>query len=130
MYKTLLNVRQWRSGLFDESFEGSSEKMGDEFSFEAGARAHYSKQKLVEAVPNEKVVWDVTDSNFSFVEKKNEWVGTRLIFDISKDSGETKFKFTHEGLVPEMECYESCSSAWSQYIQKRLPEALRKRTDG
>lgn len=124
VFKTLLNVREWWSGLFDESFEGSSEITGDEFSFRAGAGAHYSKQKLIEVVPHEKLVWEVTDSNLSFVDKPDEWVGTRLSFEISKGSDQTNVKFSHEGLVPEMECYDSCSSAWSQYIQERLPAAL------
>ncbi|MGB8191529.1 MAG: SRPBCC domain-containing protein, partial [Chitinophagaceae bacterium] len=59
-YKAILNVRAWWSGLYGESFEGSSERLGDEFSFLAGSGAHYTKQKLVELVPNRKVVWLVT----------------------------------------------------------------------
>lgn len=35
--------------------------------------------------------------------------------------------FTHQGFVPEFECYEACAPAWTQYIQERLTYALAKK---
>jgi hypothetical protein len=125
-YNTILDVRAWWSGLYDESFEGNSEKPGDEFSFLAGGGVHYTKQKLVELVPNKKVVWSVTEANLSFADKTDEWNGTRISFDISEESGKTKIVFTHIGLVPEFECYNSCAPAWTQYIQQQLTAAITK----
>src|ERR1700750_2088186 len=90
VYKTILNVRAWWSGLYTESFEGSSENLGDEFSFRAGGGAHYTKQKLVELIPDEKVVWLVTEANLSFVDKTDEWKGTRISFEISRENGKTR----------------------------------------
>jgi hypothetical protein len=123
-YNAILNVRAWWSGLYAESFEGSSEKPGDEFSFLAGGGVHYTKQRLVELVPNKKVVWLVTEANLSFVDKTDEWEGTRISFDISEEAGKTKIVFTHIGLVPGFECYDSCAPAWTQYIQERLTAAI------
>lgn len=119
VFEALLNVRGWWSGLYNESFEGKSEKTGDEFSFTAGGGAHYTKQKLVEAVPGKKLVWLVTDANLAFVDNTKEWVGTRLCFDISTEGDKTKIVFTHIGLVPEFECYNSCAPAWMQYVQEK-----------
>jgi len=129
VYKTILNVRAWWSGLYDESFEGSSEKTGDEFSFFAGGGAHYTKQKLVELVPNKKVVWQVTEANLSFVDKTDEWKGTKISFDIGEESGKTKIVFTHIGLVPEFACYDSCAPAWTQYMHERLVAAIEKQIE-
>lgn len=123
-YNAILNVRNWWSGLYGESFNGSSEKPGDEFSFHAGGGVHYSKQKLVELVPNKKVAWLVTEANLSFVEKTDEWVGTTLSFEISQELNKTKIVFTHIGLVPEFECYNSCAPAWTQYVHERLAQVL------
>lgn len=123
-FNVILNVRAWWSGLFDESFEGSSEKVGDEFSFRAGGGVHYTKQKLVELVPNKKVVWLVTESNLSFVDTTDEWTGTKISFDLSRELGKTKIVFTHIGLVPAFECYNSCAPAWTQYMQERLTNAI------
>jgi hypothetical protein len=124
VFQTILNVRSWWSGLYNESFEGKSEKIGDEFSFRAGEGMHFTKQKLVEVIPNKKVTWLVTESNLSFVDKVDEWTGTRLTFDISKEGEKTKIVFTHIGLVPQFQCYDSCAPAWTQYIQEQLTKAL------
>lgn len=125
-FKTILNVRTWWSGLFGESFEGKSEKVGDEFSFWAGEGVHYSKQKLIELVPNQKVVWQVMESRLSFAEKKDEWNGTQFGFELSEQHGKTTIVFSHIGLVPEVECYDSCAPAWTQYVQQQLKSVLRK----
>ncbi len=125
-YHTILNVRQWWSGLYNESFEGVSEKLGDEFSFRAGDGAHYTKQKLIELIPGKKVVWLVTEANLSFVETTDEWEGTRISFEIFEDAGKTKIVFTHIGLVPAFECYDACSTGWARYMQERLVHAITK----
>ena len=119
-FDAIKNVRGWWSGLHSEEFKGDSEKLNDEFTFRAGGGAHYTKQKLVELIPNKKITWLVTDSKLTFVEKQDEWTGTKISFDISKENNKTKIVFTHLGLVPEFECYGGCAPAWTQYIQERL----------
>lgn len=125
VYKTILNVRAWWSGLYDEKFEGASEKTGDEFSFRAGGGVHHTKQKLVELIPGKKLVWLVTDASLSFVRKKDEWKGTKMCFEIFRQEDKTKIVFTHAGLVPEFDCYDTCAPVWTQYIHERLAEAMR-----
>ncbi|MEP6585026.1 MAG: SRPBCC domain-containing protein, partial [Ginsengibacter sp.] len=126
IFEEIKNVRSWWSGLYGEEFEGSSEKPGDEFTFSAGGGVHYSKQKLTELIPNKKIVWLVTDSKLNFLEKPNEWTGTKICFDISKKGDKTEVRFTHVGLVPKIECYNGCSSAWSQYLQQFLSPLIAK----
>lgn len=87
------------------------------FSFSAGRGAHNTRQKLVELIPNQKIVWQVTESNLSFLNNPKEWENTRLIFDITRIADKTHVTFTHEGLKPQIECYEECSGAWRQYLQ-------------
>jgi hypothetical protein len=120
VFRTVLNVREWWSGYYSEKFNGNSEKLNDEFSFSAGEGAHYSKQKLVEVIPNKKIVWLVTESDLTFLEKTDEWTGTKIIFEISEKDDKTQLTFTHVGLTPEIECYDSCAPAWTQYVHNKL----------
>jgi len=120
VFKAVNNVRDWWSGYYDEEIEGDTEKLNDEFSFRAGGGVHYSKQKLIEVIPNKKVVWLITESELNFLEKKDEWTGSKVIFEISKAGDKTQLVFTHEGLTPEVECYDACAPAWTQYLQNKL----------
>jgi hypothetical protein len=120
VFNAVTNVRGWWSGLYGEEIKGGTEKLNDEFTFAAGEGAHYSKQKLIEVVPGKKVVWLVTDSKLTFLENESEWTGTKVIFEISQKGNKTELVFTHQGLVPEIECYTSCAPAWTQYVQDKL----------
>lgn len=120
VFKAITNVRGWWSGYYSEEITGNTEKLLDEFSFRAGERLHYSRHKLVEVVPDQKIVWLTTESDFSFIEKRDEWTGSRVIFEISVEESRTRLVFTHEGLTPDVECYGACTPAWTQYLQNKL----------
>ena len=109
------NVRGWWSG----ELEGNSGKLHDEFSYRHGD-FHYSKHRLIEVIPNEKVVWLTLDSQLTFVEKQNEWNGTKMIFEINRNEPHTELTIAHEGLIPEFECYDSCSKGWTHYLKNSL----------
>ncbi len=109
------NVRGWWSG----EIEGGTDKLGDEFTYRY-KDLHFSKQKITEFIPGEKVVWLVLDSHLGFIEDKSEWNGTEVVFEIAKKGNKTEVRFTHKGLAPERECYDACSSAWGSYINGSL----------
>lgn len=81
---------------------------------------HYAKIRLVEVIPDESVVWLVTYNYLSFVKDKSEWTGAKVRFEISPEGNQTRLRFTHEGLVPKFECYDICSTAWTNYVQGSL----------
>jgi hypothetical protein len=114
-FNAINNVRGWWS----EEIEGGTDKLNDEFTYHY-EDVHRSKMKIIEFIPNKKIVWLVLDNYFKFTKDKSEWTGTKIIFEISAQDGKTKIQFTHLGLVPEYECYDICYKAWTSYIQNSL----------
>jgi hypothetical protein len=119
VFDAIKNVRGWWTG----EIEGDVDEVGHEFSYRYPG-FHYSKQKIVELVPGQKVVWLVVDAHLEGPEDPNEWTGTHITFEITPKRDETEVRFSHLGLVPEFECFDSCSSAWGFYVNASLKRLI------
>ena len=114
-FRAINNVRGWWS----EEIEGSTDKLHDEFRYHY-EDVHRCVMKLIEVVPDKKVTWLVKENYFKFTQDTAEWTDTKIIFEISAVGGKTQIRLTHQGLVPEYECFDICSNAWTHYIQESL----------
>jgi len=114
-FNAINNPRAWWS----EEIEGGTNKLNDVFKYHF-EDVHLCQMKLIEVVPDKKVVWLVLDNYFKFTKDKTEWNGTKIIFEISQKDDKTQVRFTHQGLVPEYECFDICKNAWTKYIQVSL----------
>ncbi len=115
VFDAITNVRGWWS----EEIEGGTTHLHDEFAYHY-EDVHRCKAKLVDVIPDKKVVWLVLENYFKFTADTTEWTGTKVVFEISEKDGKTEMRFTHQGLVPEYECFEVCRGAWTNYIQNSL----------
>ncbi|HVW97975.1 MAG TPA: SRPBCC domain-containing protein [Mucilaginibacter sp.] len=115
VFGAIANVRGWWS----EMLEGNSVKIGDEFIYRHGD-LHYTRHRVTEAIPDAKIVWITLDSELTFVDKTDEWTGTKVIFEISKQDDKTQLRFIHEGLTPELQCFSACSGGWNYYLTQSL----------
>jgi uncharacterized protein YndB with AHSA1/START domain len=119
VFAAINNVRAWWSG----EIEGDANEHGAEFTYRY-KDVHRSKQRITEFVPGKKVVWHVLESRLSFLKDKSEWNSSDIVFDISEKDGKTEVRFTHAGLVPQFECYGSCSNAWVMLIKGNLRKLI------
>lgn len=113
--KKINNVPEW----WGVAFSGDSEKQNDKFSVKMGGDSFFNFT-ITELVPGKRVVWLVTDCYMPWYSDKKEWANTKLIFDLSENSGGTAVNFTHEGLTPDAECYKDCEPGWSHWIRTSL----------
>jgi hypothetical protein len=114
-FAAITNVRGWWSGEID----GRTDELGAQFTYRY-QDIHRSKQEITELIPGKRVAWHVLDGYLSFIADKTEWTGTDITFDIAATDSGTEVRFTHAGLVPQGECFDSCSNAWGFYINTSL----------
>jgi hypothetical protein len=97
VFNQVIDLSKW----WPEEFEGENIRLNTEFALKTGD-THYSKNKVVEFVPDKKVVWVTTESqrkadNF-------DWTGTKFIFELTPQGNDnTVVKFTYDGVVLEHE---------------------------
>ena len=97
-------------------------KLDDEFT--TSFDKTFWKFKILEFKPNSKIVWQCIDAKhihtgFDGIEK--EWIGTNVEWNLEEKShNETILNFTHNGLVPELNCYEICYPAWERFVTQSL----------
>ncbi|HEV3264320.1 MAG TPA: SRPBCC domain-containing protein [Acidimicrobiales bacterium] len=118
-FDAINNVRGWWTG----EIEGESEELGDEFSYRYPGY-HYSRQKISESVPGKKIVWRVVDAHLEGFEDPSEWTETVITFEIAPKPEGTEIRFSHLGLVPEFECFDSCSGGWGFFVNGSLKRLI------
>ena len=117
--KKISQVNLW----WIKGFSGSAEKLNEKFHVSFGDPS-YVDFVISELVPGKKVVWKVSDCFLHWFQDKKEWNNTEVVFNLFEENGQTKIDFTHVGLVPEIECYESCVKGWDQYAKNSLLNLL------
>ena len=96
VFERLIDLSKW----WPEEFEGENIDINAEFVFNTGD-THYSKNKVIEFVPNKKLVWITTES----LRKTDnyDWTGTKFIFELVPGDNNTVLNFTYDGVVLENE---------------------------
>ena len=117
-FKCVNSVSKW----WTENIEGSSQNPDGIFTVRFGTT--WKTFKIIEFVPDKKVVWQVTDCNMPWNKNKTEWKNTKIVWEVSKKDNKTQIRFTHLGLVPDFECFDACSNAWTDYLQNSLKNLI------
>ncbi|MEU6810134.1 SRPBCC domain-containing protein [Streptomyces sp. NPDC046831] len=111
---TALTTVEGRAGWWTRDTDGDAEPGGVlRFRFEPGG----FDMKVPEAQPGERVLWEVVDG-------PEEWIGTRISFELKREDGFTIVLFRHEGWKEPVEFMYHCSTKWATFLLslKRLVE--------
>jgi uncharacterized protein YndB with AHSA1/START domain len=119
VYDAVVDVRSWWTG----EISGPTAELGQDFTYRYEDK-HRSTHRVEELRRGHRVVWLTTDADLPFADDPTEWIGTRQVFDITPTADGTELRFTHDGLLPDLDCYHSCSNAWSYFIRTSLRERI------
>ncbi|MEP2148623.1 MAG: SRPBCC domain-containing protein [Paracoccaceae bacterium] len=85
-----------------------------EFGYDPGGNKRAFSWSCQEA---HMIIEDVTDAA--------EWVGTRLIWSIEPHHDGSQITLRHEGLGPQIACYDVCARGWQHYFEGSLSAHLK-----
>jgi len=110
VYKALAT----REGLADwwtNNTQGESKVGGKlEFRFSAGGNEIGGfDMKVLELQPSKRVLWQVVDG-------PEEWIGTRISFDLKQSGDHAIVLFKHQGWKEPVEFMHHCSTKWATYL--------------
>ena len=113
-FNSINSVAEW----WAKDLTGKSRKLNDEFTVRFGET--FVNFRLIEVIPDRKVVWEVTDCYLHSFKDKTEWTGTKIVFEISEKNDLSRIDLTHVGLFPGVECYQNCEKGWNFYFKESL----------
>ena len=72
--------------------------------------------RVLEAGPT-RIVWEsIAADGHPPTGHTKEWLGTTIQFDITPADDRTELRFTHAGLTPQLQCWDVCVAAWTQFL--------------
>jgi hypothetical protein len=83
-------------------------KVGGVIQFRFGPLGGFD-MKVLELDPGKRVVWQVIDG-------PEEWIGTRVSFDLAQDGDYTIILFKHQGWKEPVEFMYHCSTKWGVFL--------------
>jgi hypothetical protein len=105
-YKALTTIeglsRWWTTDTQGES------KVGELLKFRFGKHGGFD-MKVIELRPAERVLWQVVGG-------PDEWIGTKVGFDLKQDGDFTSVLFKHQGWKEPVEFMHHCSTKWAIFL--------------
>lgn len=102
----------------------ASAKVGGICEFRFPKADFFARFEVTELSPDKVVQWKCIDSKHpesAGFKDLRDWIGTSLRFEVSEGpNGTSKLDFEHIGLNPMLECYDTCSTVWTHYLNKSL----------
>jgi len=115
VYKALTTV-DGLSNWWTDDTQGENQ-VGGKLEFRFGGRGGFD-MKVLELEPAERVRWQVVDG-------PEEWIDTKISFDLRQEGDWTLVYFKHEGWKEAVDFMHHCSTKWGVFLLslKSLVEA-------
>ncbi len=78
-------------------------------TFRFGGR-YYNEMEIIELTPNARVVWKCLEGD-------EQWIGTRIIFDIEDAGTKTILRFAHAEWKRAGDFFATCNYHWGLYMK-------------
>jgi len=104
-YKAL-TAREGLAGWWTIDTQGDS-KVGGVLKFRFGNGGF--DMKVLELAPEKHVLWQVVDG-------PEEWIGTKVSFDLKQEGDWTIILFKHQGWKEPVEFMHHCSTKWAIFL--------------
>jgi hypothetical protein len=105
VYKAL-TTREGLSAWWTTDTQAES-KVGGVILFRFGGGGF--DMKVLELLPAKRVLWQVVDG-------PEEWIGTKVSFDLKQEGDWTIILFKHEGWKEPVEFMHHCSTKWAVFL--------------
>lgn len=105
-----------------------SEEVGGVSRFRFPAAGFFADMRVTRLEPGQLVEWECVDSRHpphTGWGKLDDWIGTTVRFRVGGRGGRAStLEFEHQGLTPDLECFDACESGWSFYLNQSLRSYL------
>jgi hypothetical protein len=95
------------SGWWTNDTQGEGGAVGGVLQFRFGAGGF--DMKVLELQPAKRVLWQVVDG-------PQEWIGTKVSFDLKQEGDWTIILFKHQGWKEPVEFMHHCSTKWAVFL--------------
>lgn len=76
--------------------------------------------RVDELEPPRAMRWTCVAQHDRNLPRADEWVGTSIAFRLAPEAGGTRLEVVHEGLTPQLECFEACDRGWDFFLRRSL----------
>ena len=108
--------------------DGSFESPGDRIKFAFPPQVSYWTFEARKLEPNRSVELECVEALHKLLDdpeaSATEWLGSTTRWRIEAQGDGSQIEFVHDGLTPELKCYEICEAGWDFFFVDSLKSYL------
>lgn len=137
-YTKFIDVQSSPSAAFDAVTKGVAHwwtrpdqplaNIGDRAKFTFRPGVSYWTFELTSAEEPAHVEWTCVDALHIHEgqpkEIETEWLNTKVLWQITEQEGGSRIEMLHQGLTPNLLCYDVCEAGWDMFFLGSLKQYL------